>query len=152
MDRMGGLGGAGGGGAASLHSALFWEFSCIYHVLYTGVCYRESHRLAEVGVECLFCACVRNIITIIIIVLKGTSQDFSQSPHCTVNCLQHVHSSGQVTIMCKSHAPHPVLITCSVLCATWYKGTAQLLSLTAFNPFPARVYAVFCIPVCWDEF
>ena len=76
--------------------------------------------------------CVRNIITIIIITLKGTSRDFSQSPQCTVNCLQHVRSSGQGAIVCKSHTTHPVPIISSMPSATWYKGTAQLLSLTEF--------------------
>ena len=32
--------------------------------------------------------------------------------------------------MCKSRAAHRTLIICNMSCATWYKGTAQLLSLT----------------------
>ena len=32
--------------------------------------------------------------------------------------------------MHKSHATHQALITCIMSCATWYKGTAQLRSLT----------------------
>ena len=36
--------------------------------------------------------------------LKGANQDFLQSPHCATNCLHHVLSSDQRTIMCKSHA------------------------------------------------
>ena len=55
---------------------------------------------------------------------------FLQSPHCAPNCLQHVRSSGQGAVMCKSHTAHRALITCSMSCATWYKGTAQLLNLT----------------------
>ena len=38
------------------------------------------------------------IIIIIIIVLKGAVSDFLQSPHCSVNCLQHFHSQGQSAI------------------------------------------------------
>ena len=32
--------------------------------------------------------------------------------------------------MCKSRAAHRALITRNMSCATWYEGTAQLLSLT----------------------
>ena len=39
------------------------------------------------------------IIIVIIIAFKGTVRDFLQSPRCTANCLQHVRSSGQDTIM-----------------------------------------------------
>ena len=63
------------------------------------------------------------IIVIIIIPLKGTIRDFVQSPHCTVNCLQHARSSGLGAIMWKSHAAHRVFIMCSMSCATWCKGT-----------------------------
>ena len=51
---------------------------------------------------------------------------FLQSPHYTTNCLQHIHWSGQGTIVCKSHQ---ALITCNMSFATRYKGTAQLLNL-----------------------
>ena len=37
------------------------------------------------------------IIIIIIIAFKGAIQDFLQSPHSAVNCLQHVRSSGPGT-------------------------------------------------------
>ena len=60
---------------------------------------------------------------IIIITLKGAIRNFVQSPHCTVNCLHHVCSSGPDAIMCKSHATHPALIMCSMQCATWCEGT-----------------------------
>ena len=35
--------------------------------------------------------------------------------------------------MSKSRATHWALTTCNMLCATWYQGTAQLLSLTEFK-------------------
>ena len=84
------------------------------------------------------------IIIIIIIALHGAIQDvllflllfffffffFLQSPHCPANCLQHVRSSGQGAIVCKSRSTHPALITGNMQCATWYKGTAQLLDFT----------------------
>ena len=54
------------------------------------------------------------IIIIIIIVLKGAIRDLLQSPHSASNCLQHVHSSGPSTIVCKSCATHQALITCNM--------------------------------------
>ena len=63
------------------------------------------------------------IIIIIIIAFQGAIRDFLQSPHSTANCLQHARSSGLGAIVCKSRAN-------VVLRATWYEGTAQLLSLT----------------------
>ena len=53
-------------------------------------------------------------IIVIIIALKGTIQDFLQSPHCAANCLQHVRSSGPGAIVCKSRATHGALITCNM--------------------------------------
>ena len=38
--------------------------------------------------------------------------------------VQHIQSNGQVGNVCNSHAACQVLIMCSMLCATWYKGTA----------------------------
>ena len=71
------------------------------------------------------------IITIfIIIAFKGAVREFSQSLRCATNCLQQVRSSSQAAIVCKSRAKHRALITCNMSCATWYEGTAQLLSLT----------------------
>ena len=53
------------------------------------------------------------IITIIIIIqFKGAIQDFLQSPHSAVNCLQHARSSGPGTSVCKSRATYRALITC----------------------------------------
>ena len=68
------------------------------------------------------------IIIIIIVALKGAIRDFLQSPHCAVNCLQRVRSSGPGAIVCKAHAAHRALITCNMSCATWYEGTGQVLS------------------------
>ena len=69
------------------------------------------------------------IIIIIIMALKGAIRDF----HCAANCLQHVCSSGPGAIVCKSRATHRAFITGNMQCATWYEGTAQLLSLTEFK-------------------
>ena len=78
------------------------------------------------------------LITIIIIIaLKGAIQDFFflflQSPKCPATCPQHVRSSDQDAILFKSLATHRALITYNMSCATWYKGTAQLLSVTEFK-------------------
>ena len=69
-----------------------------------------------------------NMMMMMIIALKGDNRFFFfffffvQSPYSAANCLQHVHSSGQGAIMCKSRTAHRVLITCNMSCATWYKG------------------------------
>ena len=55
------------------------------------------------------------------------------SPHCTANCLPHVHSSSQDTIMYKLCATQWGLIMCNMLCATRHEATAQLSSLTSWN-------------------
>ena len=39
-------------------------------------------------------------------------QDFVQSPHCATNYFQHVRSSAQGAILCKSRVAHLALITC----------------------------------------
>ena len=59
--------------------------------------------------------------------IKKHNPRLLQSPHCTTNCLQHIRSSGQSTIMCKSHGTHRALVMCNMLCTTWYEGTAQLV-------------------------
>ena len=46
------------------------------------------------------------MIIIIIIALKGSIQDFLQSPHCAANRFQHVRSRGPGANVCKSHAAH----------------------------------------------
>ena len=43
--------------------------------------------------------------------------------------LSLTHSGGQGAIVCKSSAAHQALNTCNLSCATWYEGTAELLSL-----------------------
>ena len=62
--------------------------------------------------------------------MKGVIQDFLQSSHCTMDCLQYICSSGHCVIVCKSCSVHWVLFMCSMRHATWYEGAAQLLSLT----------------------
>ena len=58
------------------------------------------------------------IIMMIMIALKGAILDFSQSPYCAANYLEHKCSSGWGAIVCKSHATHQPLIVCNISCAT----------------------------------
>ena len=47
--------------------------------------------------------------------LKGAIRDLLQSPHSAANRLRHVRTIRNCV---------------QIMCATWYEGTAQLLSLT----------------------
>ena len=84
-------------------------------------------------------ACV-SMLVVIVIAFQGAVRDFLQSPHCAANCLQHIRSSGLGAIMCNTlstyHKQH------DVLCATWYKGTAQLLSLTECKSHLFELYFI----------
>ena len=96
---------------------------------------RRNCRKASSSPNCGFnlLASVGGILMVMIIMisLKGANQDFSPSPHCAANCLQHIRSSGQGAVVYKSRATQ-ALVMCN-MCATWHKGTAQLLSLTEFK-------------------
>ena len=83
------------------------------------------------------------IIIIIIITFKGAIRDFLQSPHSAANCLQHVRSSGQGAIVC-NYVQHIKRLACAsvMLRATWYKGTAQLLSLTELKSYLFGLYFI----------
>ena len=93
-------------------------------------------RVCAISIAChIYCGwgvhCIDNIIIILIIIaFKGAIRDFLQSPHSAANCLQHVRSSGLGAIVSKSRATHRMLITCVMLRATWYEGSAQILSWT----------------------
>ena len=65
--------------------------------------------------------------------IERCSSRFWQYARCATNYLQHEHSSGQGVIVCKSRVAHQAIFTCSRLCTTWCKGTAQLLCLTGFE-------------------
>ena len=74
--------------------------------------------------------------------IKRRSLRFVHSHNCAANCLQHVRSSGQGGIICKSRATCRALITCNMSCATWYEGTAQRLSLTEFISHLFHLYLI----------
>ena len=63
---------------------------------------------------------------IIIKVMKDAIQNVLQSPHCAMNCLQHVRSSGPGAIVCKSRAAHRAVIMCNMLCYVPHGTKGQL--------------------------
>ena len=81
------------------------------------------------------------IITTITFAFKGATRDFLQSPHSAANCLQHIRSSGPAQ-PCANHVQHiERLSRASVMPrATWYEGTAQLLSLTELKSHLFELY------------
>ena len=83
-------------------------------------------------------------VIIIIITLKGVIRDFSQSPHCAANCLQHVHSSDPGAIVCKSHATDRALITCNMSCCVprGMKGKISYSSLTELRSHLFELYFI----------
>ena len=90
------------------------------------------------------------IITIIINCIERRNSRFLPSPLCAVNCLQHVRSSGLSAIVCKSRATHQALITYNMLCATWYGGTAQLLSVTEFKSHLFSSFILMAETTTWS--
>ena len=83
------------------------------------------------------------LIIIIIIAFKGAIRDFLQSPHSATNCLQHVRSSGPGAT-CANHVQHIERLSRAsvMLRATWYEGTAQLLSLTELKSHLFELYFI----------
>ena len=65
--------------------------------------------------------------------IQRRDSGFLQFPHCSANCLQRVRSSGPDAIVCKARATHRALTRCN-MCATWYEGTALLLTLFSRDP------------------
>ena len=80
------------------------------------------------------------IIIKIIFALKGANRDFLQSPLCAANRLQHARLSGPGAITCNISSAYHVQHV--VLHATWYEGTAQLLSLTEIKSHLFELYFV----------
>ena len=62
--------------------------------------------------------------------IERCNSRFLQSSRTDSNLPEHVRSSGQGAIVCKSRESHRALISCKMSCATWYEGAAQLLALT----------------------
>ena len=55
--------------------------------------------------------------------------------------------------VCKSRATHRALITCNMLCATWYEGTAQLSSLTELKSHLIWLnFSPVCRRMCASDF
>ena len=96
---------------------------------------------------CLFDSHIEGLIIIIIIIIafKGAIRDFLQSPHSTANCLQHVaYVQVARAQSCANHVQHiePLSLASVMLRATWYEGTAQLLSLTELKSHLFELYFV----------
>ena len=51
--------------------------------------------------------------------IERRNSSFLQFPHCAANCLQHVHSNGQGTVVYKSCARHRTFITCNMSFVVW---------------------------------
>ena len=54
--------------------------------------------------------------------IEKRNSNFLQSPHCAVNCLQHVRSRGQGTVVCKSRAKHIEGLSCTSRVSRSAKG------------------------------
>ena len=84
----------------------------------------------QVQVDNIFTSCpdlLHFFVVMIIIMLKGSIRDFLQTSHCTVNCLQCVHSSCKGAVVDNSYATHQWLLACHKTCAIW--GNHFYLSL-----------------------
>ena len=80
------------------------------------------------------------MMMIIIIAFIGAICDFFlQSPHSAANCLQHVRSSGPGATV--QHIER-ISRASVMLRATWYEGTAQLLSLTELKSHLFELYFI----------
>ena len=87
-------------------------------------------------------------VTIAIMTLTGEARCFFfffffQSPHCPANCLQHVRSSSQG--VCQPHAAHQTRSTSNMLCAAWFQGSVQLLSLTELTSHFTYIFVAVLI-------
>ena len=71
------------------------------------------------------------IIIIIIIAFKGAIRNFLQSLHSAANCL-NMNAQVARAQLCANHVQHIKRLSRAIvmLRATWYEGTAQLLSLS----------------------
>ena len=88
------------------------------------------------------------IVIITMIAFKGAIRDFFlQSPHCTANCLQHLRSSGQGAIVCKSRATLQAHITCCVPLGTpLYLYPSMFHSLPICSPAPICLCSIYMLP------
>ena len=82
-------------------------------------------------------------IIIIIIAFKGAIRDFLQSPHSAANCL-NMYAQVARAQPCANHVQHIERLSHAsvMLRATWYEGTAQLLSLTELKSHLFELYFI----------
>ena len=80
------------------------------------------------------------MMIIIIIIYKGAIPDVLQSPHnATPTRTLKWPERNRVPITCNTSNAYHVQ---HVLCATWYEGTAQLLSLTELKSHLFELYFI----------
>ena len=122
------------------HWCVLWGSShAEVSILVTGVSYRIIH-LTEKKVDTNLLPC--NIIIIIIIALKGAIQDFFNlltAPRTVSNMYKWPRAQS-----CANHVQHIERISHAsvMLRATWYEGTAQLLSLTELKSHLLELYFI----------
>ena len=93
--------------------------------------------------KCITVMMIIIIVIIVIIAFKGAIRDFLEFSHSAGNCLQHTRSSGPGAIVA-NHVQHIERLSRAsvMLRATWYEGTAQLLSLTELKSHLFELYFV----------
>ena len=93
---------------------------------------RRKRRMIMMMIRMIMMMMMMILLLLLLLVFKGAIPGFLQSPHCAANCLQHVGSSGPVAMRVQNtcNTSNAYCVQHVVLRATWYKGIAQLLSLT----------------------
>ena len=83
------------------------------------------------------------LIIITIIAFKGAIRDFLQSPH-SARTVTNTHAQVAQAQSCANHVQHIDHLSHArvMLRATWYEGTAQLLSLTQLKSHLFELYFV----------
>ena len=86
------------------------------------------------------------VIIIIIIAFKGAIWDFLQSPH-SATTVSNTHTQVAQAQPCANHVQHiePWSRASVVLRATWYEGTAQLLSLTELKSHLSHLFELILL-------
>ena len=86
------------------------------------------------------------MMMMMMVALKGAVWDFLQPPHCAVNCLQHVCSSGPSAIVCKSYATGG---RNSSVGSAWACCHSVAASILLWGHFP--VEGIFPLELTWVQ-
>ena len=109
----------------------------VYSVLHKALCVLTKLCVYSVFRKA-FNLFTKLIIIVVIVKLKGAIQDCLQSPHCSTNCLQVARTQSCANYLLHTRA----FIMYNMACATWYKGTAQLLRLAEFKSHLFYIYFI----------